>query len=275
MQDSRPHRRHPIPAFVNHTPRFERLEPSSAQPEMTGPIDMALGAGRLYTNAIMGQVPSAIERENARKASSTILREDSIHVEESENVSRPDSWSMHYDCTDQAPYSDRQDDETMTQASLLHIPSENPSHELAFFLRTTGPTAPHRRPSKIEDSPRPTRGPRNAFRFLRAKQRQAAIRSATAHDRYVCIAMLRPHSTNVGNVNSPLRDEGGLLSDIAEHPGSRGVPVQQKVSSTGILHAHSMMVFALTAGLGKRYPALQVPTSDNIETGSTSASTFM
>ena len=147
---------------------------------MVGPTGMAFGAGPLYTRAVMGQGPSAAEREHARKASSTILREDSIYVEESDNTSQPDLWSMHYDCTSQAPYSPRPNDQMMTQASLLHLPKENASHDLAFFLRTTGPTAPHRRPSKIESPRRAVAGRKDALRFLKIKQKRRQAPFVTA-----------------------------------------------------------------------------------------------
>lgn len=174
MQLSGLHRRNHAPTFVNHTPRKITVQDfSQSGPEMLGPTGMAISAGPLYVNAIMGQAPSAAERDYARKASSTILREDSIHVEESENLPTPDSFSIHHDCTSQAPYSTSQDDEMITQASLLHLPKDNPSHDLAFFLQTTGPTAPHRRPSKIEGPRYGKHAPKNALRFLGVKRKGA------------------------------------------------------------------------------------------------------
>ena len=87
-----PHRRTTIPAFIDYTPRlaqdFEITAPASPSqsPDMFSDaagvgMAAALGAGPLYTNAVMGQTPSAQQRENVCKASSTILREDSIKVE--------------------------------------------------------------------------------------------------------------------------------------------------------------------------------------------------
>lgn len=153
---------------------------------MFGPTSMAIGAGPLYTNAVMGQAPSATERENARKASSSILRRKSIQIEESENFSRPESWSMHFDCTNQAPYSAKDDDDDMiTQTSLLRLPHDNPSHALAEFLRTTGPTATHRRPSKLERPQRVPPGPMSALRFLKLRSRRSQASVAAAHARSV------------------------------------------------------------------------------------------
>ncbi|KAK5115390.1 hypothetical protein LTR85_009850 [Meristemomyces frigidus] len=193
---------------------------------MFGHTGMAVGAGPLYTNAIMGQAPSAVERENIRKASSSILREDSILIEEeSGEASRPDSWSMHYSCSNQAPYASSKDDIMMTQTSFLTLPRDNASHDLAFFLRTTGPTAPHRRPSKIEHPRRAVAAPKHALRFLKIPQRRATTPIVTAHDK----------------LNGVLRDEGGLLSNIVEEPP---IPcVDQRQTSSG-----------------QRYLALQVRT---------------
>ena len=130
----------------------------------------ALKAGPFYTNAIMGQGPSAAEREHARKASSTILREDSIHVEESENVSLADSWSMHYDCAAQAPYLPAQNASMRPRSNIQHPARENALYDLAQFLKTTTPLPPHRRPSKIDQPSRVLARRRKAMQFLRLGQ---------------------------------------------------------------------------------------------------------
>jgi hypothetical protein len=131
---------------------------------------MAFGAGPLYTNAIMGQAPSAAEREHARKASSTILREDSIRVEESDNVSLPDSWSMHFDCTNQAPYSTVDKEHTNARTDLHRTTKDGSLRELVDFLRDTGPIPPHRRPSKIEYASRTVARRKKAMQFLKLRQ---------------------------------------------------------------------------------------------------------
>lgn len=143
---------------------------------------MALGAGPLYTNAIMGQRPSAAEREHARKASSTILREDSIRIEESENVSPTDSWSMHFDCTTQAPYSLTQKGNMVPRSDLPHLARENPLNELAQFLQSTGPVAPHRRPSKIEHPSKTAARRRRAMQFLKLGQQRLQGERGMEHD---------------------------------------------------------------------------------------------
>ena len=99
------------PTFVDRTPKEFEITVNSSPASADMIKGMGLGAGPLYTNAIMGQVPSKAEREIARKAGSTILREDSIVVEETENLSRLDSWSIHCNYTGQAPYSETRDDD--------------------------------------------------------------------------------------------------------------------------------------------------------------------
>lgn len=191
MQLSGLHRRHPAPAFINHTPKdFEitSLDPSlSSELFFAGPTGMAVGAAPFYTEDNMGQAPSAVEREALRKASSTILREDSIVQTEEDcgSYSRPDSWSMHHTCTNQAPYSDPTKDMMMTQESLLRASKANTSHDLAYFLRTTGPTAPHRRPSKLSHSKRGAATSKQPFRFLKMVPRRPTDPVVRAHDRFV------------------------------------------------------------------------------------------
>lgn len=271
------------PTFANHTPRHWVItgagSPSqSPSPDMFGPTPgMNIGAGPVYDSAIMGQGPSSTttadvdatdcQRDKIRKASSTIWREDSIqqHFEESTRcpspvspligdqtvpLSRPDSWSMHYACTTQAPYSNptassANEDKMITQTSLARLPKDNELYDLAFFLRTTGPAPPHRKPSKIQHPRRAVSG-KTALRLLRlGGQKQNHQRHATpvqtAHERFVVVRIAIYHISanpsrlrlnrvvsNSGDYTIP--DEGGLLADTHQ-----SVPVgcEQKVSSTG------------------------------------------
>lgn len=207
-----PHRRTPALAFFDHTPRVFEItapfspsqSPASLSDVAASSASMPLGAGQLYTNAIMGSTPSAEQRENVRKASSTILREDFIQVElhdqdqddratvdttvctGQEPVQRPEScrswWSTTFDRTDQAPCTTKTDSDMNTQTSMPRLPKGNASHDLAFFLRTTGPTAPHRRPSKLNHHPgRAISVSKNAFRFLKVGQRRPPASVTNAH----------------------------------------------------------------------------------------------
>ncbi|KAK1825186.1 hypothetical protein LTR12_000475 [Friedmanniomyces endolithicus] len=181
---------------------------------------LALGPAYKKETA-MGQATSGVERESSSSSSephrhqpsiTTIVQEDSIQQIDEEPSSpcypqsRPDScWSIHCDRTDQAPYSlGKHTGEMMTSTSLLGLPRKNPSADLAFFLQTTGPVAPHRRPSKAEHRPRsgvatPTK---KALHFLKLRPRRAKKTFVTPYDRL-------EDSLN-------FRDEGGLLLDGVE-----------------------------------------------------------
>ena len=199
---------------------------------------MAIGAGPLYVNAVMGQAPSASQRDHVRKTSLQITARHDIDIEESEQQpSRPDSWSMHFDRTDQAPYSSAgATDDMMTQTSLLNLPKENPSRDLAFFLRTTGPTAPHRRPSKIEQHPRRNATPKNALRFLRLGHKRSQTPVFPTFEELPDTLPLQELGTEPGRLW--FRDEGGLLSGkkkrVKKEPVERAAtPFVQEVSSAG------------------------------------------
>ncbi|GIZ39275.1 hypothetical protein CKM354_000266400 [Cercospora kikuchii] len=236
--------RHPPPGFANHTPREWEITavcPAQSLPYSDDMFGLGPGIGRTvggagppYTEAsTMGQAPSSAPATNAksdhlRKASSSaILREDSIQqtFEDSQcpspatdytpALSRSDSWSIHYDCTTQAPYSSACPGggpstvgSMNTQTSLTRLPKDNPSHDLAYFLKNTAPPLAHRKPRRVLSG-------RTALRLLRngngsqRKPRSSLIQSA--HDR----------------LNGVLRDEGGLL------PGSVPRNCEQKISSTG------------------------------------------
>jgi len=148
---------------------------------------MAFGADPLDTNSIMGKSQSILERDNPSSINS---REKPIRIGEGpqrpDELSRPDSWSLHYDRTDQAPYACSKDDNKMiTATSLLTLPASNASHDLAFFLRTTGPTAPHRRPSKIGQPTRLVATPKHAFRLFKRKYRWPNASIMKTHDEYI------------------------------------------------------------------------------------------
>ncbi|KAK1044362.1 hypothetical protein LTR74_018306 [Friedmanniomyces endolithicus] len=160
----------------------------------------------------MDRATSGVQRKssNCHRPSVTIVREDSIQIEKEASVdcaqSRQNScWSIHCDRTDQAPYTlSKYAGEMMTSTSLLGLPRENPSADLAFFFRTTGPVAPHRRPSKAER--RPSSGvvtpAKKALQFLKLWPRQSKKTFVAPYD--------RPEDTLI------LRDEGGLLMDGVE-----------------------------------------------------------
>ncbi|KAK0271843.1 hypothetical protein LTR54_017087 [Friedmanniomyces endolithicus] len=147
---------------------------------------------------------------NCHQPSVTIVPEDSIQIEKEASVdcvqSRQDScWSLHCDRIDQAPYTlSKHAGETMTSTTLLGLPRESPSADLAFFFRTTGPVAPHCRPSKAEH--RPSSGvvipAKKALRFLKLWPGQSKKKLVAPYDRFEDTLILW--------------DEGGLLMDGVE-----------------------------------------------------------
>lgn len=233
---------------------------------------MAIGAGPLYVNAVMGEAPSASQRDCVRETTLRITARHDIDVEESEQPSRPDSWSMHYDRTDQAPYSPTELDSStmMTQASLLTLPKDNPSRDLALFLRMTGPTAPHRRPSKIEQHPR--RGvsaPKNALRFLKLGRKRPQTPGPIPDEESIDSVALRHINSDSVKLNGVLRDEGGLLfgkrkpakKDQMERVTS---PFVQEMSSAGECDPLQTLKSRAHGGIGQRYLAI-VPKADETE----------
>lgn len=243
-------RRAKVLSFANHTPRSWEISPIDPS-QSPGPSDMfgASTGSDLHYLDNMGQAPSAAEREEVRKASSAIFREDSIVRQVEVNreyelppLSREDSWSMHCAYTDQAPYSNANaktyhgDSKMMTSTSMLHLPKGNASKELVDFLRRTGPPEPHRRPSKIEHPRRTVSAPKSALKMLKLGGKRQV---QTAHDRFVTIRRAVKFITfakcfRLNNVT--LRDEGGLLAEADEPSTPKPLPpnVEQKVSSTGI-----------------------------------------
>lgn len=125
-----------------------------------------------------------------------MVEQGSIRVEEADSgaepFSRPDSWSIHYACTDQAPYNTDQltaevDGNMMTTTSLLKLPRDNDSRNLAFFLRTTGPDLSHRRPTKIEQTKPPVTAPIKAWWFFKIGSKRSAPTPKKTRERSVAL----------------------------------------------------------------------------------------
>ncbi|KJX99105.1 hypothetical protein TI39_contig373g00002 [Zymoseptoria brevis] len=117
----------------------------------------------------------------------------------------------------------------ITQTSHLRLPRNNDSRELAFFLRTTGPSIPrqvpnHPEPPRVYSHLRPPRRavgvPKSALKFLKLRGGGGSQQGRGG----ALPPMQRRTVTEVQAEEERLcpRDEGGLLSSV-----------QQKVSSTG------------------------------------------
>lgn len=194
-------RRNPGPTFTNHTPRaweITAVDPSQfpISSDVFGPTGMNVGSA-----SIMGQSPSRTQRDDTRDVSSTIFRQDSIQQTEEESHYISPSFrtdSIHYTHTSQAPNNGSiearfahdtaiDNDKMMTQTSLSRLPRENASHDLAFFLRTTGPTAPHVGSSRARNPRRTLSAPKKLRFFnLGSGSRRLGMPARAAHERFVC-----------------------------------------------------------------------------------------
>jgi hypothetical protein len=146
----------PSPPTANH-PAFRVRPPScntGPKPRPANVFDIAtFDADELAGMAIIINEERAL---NTRSPSASIqtIRQQVVPHNTSKVASsaryRPDSWSIHYDYTDQAPYTARSNDGLTGPTGLPNISEGNASYELAEFLRTTAPKPPHRKPSKID-----------------------------------------------------------------------------------------------------------------------------
>ncbi|KAK5111759.1 hypothetical protein LTR62_004679 [Meristemomyces frigidus] len=217
-------RRQAAPTFTNKTPKSFEMTPCSPSPSpvMFAPAGTAVAAGPLYTNVIMGQSTSTLapnQHERCHKfghkaplspANSAIVREEAVDQTEELrcDFSRPDSWSLRCADTTQAPYSTPESDKMMTSTSLLpSLRNKAESADLAEWLKTTGPCAPHRRPSKLQSKKRGITAPAKALRYFRRGNKRARELAA--------------------QTNLVLHDEGGLLLP----PPLEGV--EQRQTSSG------------------------------------------
>jgi len=140
---------------------------------MVGTSILSMGAGPSYTNAFLGQSPSGLERDQVRKKSFNILRQDDIVIEKSDAASPPESCSLHYDRTDQAPYSLDGEARMSVEGTSSHGTHKFDSEKLIEFLRITGPKAAHRRPRRLKQVEGDLSARKRALRFFGLTQRKA------------------------------------------------------------------------------------------------------
>ncbi|KAF2863453.1 hypothetical protein K470DRAFT_262191 [Piedraia hortae CBS 480.64] len=127
-------------------------------------------------------------RETSRKGSSSILREDSIRIEEERREPYSTAYQPSVERHPSAKHPPPSPSNTAKSSlrSFTLLPRDNASRDLAYFLRTTGPAKAGR------DAPQ-----KDALRFLK-KYRKPSSNAVQAHDR----------------LNGVLRDEGGLLQKM-------------------------------------------------------------
>ncbi|KAK5703543.1 hypothetical protein LTR17_022022, partial [Elasticomyces elasticus] len=151
--------------------------------------------GRPRVDQLMATWPSAVDKMERTEThgplpgvvpylpSCSILGKDAIKIEEEPSsevsASRPGSWSIHCDCTDQAPYFPAKDvGNMMTSTSLFGLPQNNGSAQLAFFLKTTGP---HRRPTKVEEPKPDVDAPKKVLQFFKPRLKRSKKTWLGAH----------------------------------------------------------------------------------------------
>jgi len=79
----------------------------------------------------------------------------------------------------------RHNEKLMTRTTLLALPTNNPSYEMAKFLRSTGPID--------EETQKPTRvstAPRTSLRFFKSKDKHNTESLSTAHQRYERLSLV-------------------------------------------------------------------------------------
>lgn len=184
--------------FSNHTPRpHEVQDPGHSRPfsAMFGPTGMAVGPVLVpLTAPTISETPIPAKAQSRRPADDTSSsdkqlihrgslmalsqREDAITTSsQQESASRLLSSGLavaqQQACSHEEPFLDKM----MTQTNLLVLPPSNPSYQMAYFLKTTGP------------SPEPLHKPRgkrisSAMRLFRSNNRRHSANLTAAHQRY-------------------------------------------------------------------------------------------
>lgn len=172
--------RRPTHLFTNHTLRLYEVQDSetlrSPPPAMFGPTGMLVGPDL---------VPRVAQTKSEAPACKSSLVEDrpcqaSVDSEkcaQSQDESSPTSSELSAQAAPRVPFLD----DMMTQTNMLVLPPSNPSYQMAYFLKTTGPVA--ELPSK------PARGKRIslAMRLFKSSNRRPSENLSTAQKRCVYI----------------------------------------------------------------------------------------
>ncbi|TIA55162.1 hypothetical protein D6C79_00617 [Aureobasidium pullulans] len=172
-------RRRPVPPFANHTPRafeFQKTGKLHQTSAMFGPTGMAvpvmLPAGPAPSAKPAKPDVSASERSSTGGSVSYASSRADV---KSQDESRPTSSELVAGEDSRNPFVDRM----MTQTNLLVLPPSNPSYQMAYFLKTTGP---------VEEPP--VKGARSkrissAMRIFKGSSRRPSESLTAAHMRFV------------------------------------------------------------------------------------------
>ncbi|THZ59497.1 hypothetical protein D6C86_05700 [Aureobasidium pullulans] len=169
----------PVPPFANHTPRafeFQKTGKLHQTSAMFGPTGMAvpvmLPAGPAPSAKPAKPDVSASERSSTGGSVSYASSRADV---KSQDESRPTSSELVAGEDSRNPFVDRM----MTQTNLLVLPPSNPSYQMAYFLKTTGPVKEP--PVKGARSKRIS----SAMRIFKGSSRRPSESLTAAHMRFV------------------------------------------------------------------------------------------
>jgi hypothetical protein len=134
-------RRRPVAPFTNHTPRAHEFQKTGSPrqcPAMFGPtgmvVPMMLPPATSSSNSAPPKVPASEKSSTGGSAAS--YASSQAEVKSQEDDSRQTSSELTVSEGDgKSPFVDKM----MTQTNLLVLPPSNPSYQMAYFLKTTGP----------------------------------------------------------------------------------------------------------------------------------------
>ncbi|KAK6001061.1 hypothetical protein QM012_003144 [Aureobasidium pullulans] len=167
-------RRRPVPPFANHTPRafeFQKVGKLHQSSAMFGPTGMAVPVMLPASS-----VKSANLDESVSGGSSTGngVRSASSRADvKSQDEASPSSSEIDPVEGSRNPFVDRM----MTQTNLLVLPPSNPSYQMAYFLKTTGPATDP--PPKEVKSKRVS----SAMRIFKNSSKRPSDSTSAAHMR--------------------------------------------------------------------------------------------
>lgn len=155
----------------------ERGGDIAARTRFLDPAKVTVGVGRLDANyfKVMGSESSfSSHKVVANELFPPPRRPDTLKdrsQSRAERLARTESWSLDHNPVKHNPTPTVIEDRTVTQMSLLQLPKNNSSHDLAFFLRTTGPPEHKSTPPKVENQSRLTAASKQALRLLKLAHR--------------------------------------------------------------------------------------------------------
>lgn len=154
---------------ANHTPRafeVQALSHYEQQPHPTMFCPTGMAVGPVYLSSSTSQPPHQSKYASPREA----LSDNTCPNHPTEPMRIAEASLTTPTSSPDGKLERVEGDKMMTQTNLLVLPSSNPSYQMAYFLKTTGPSPEP--PSKANKTGRVSSMPRNAFRLFRSKDRK-------------------------------------------------------------------------------------------------------